>query len=275
MTDPITSRSNPLVKYAASLQTKKGREEAGAFPVEGEKLFLEAVRAGVAIERIFVSEARRDALFGMISDALSVSAEEDPRVTLLSESAYSKISSENAPQGILTVIKSLDIFKKCIKIDKKEFLSFKDGRLLALASVRDPGNLGAILRSAAAFGFSGILLSDDCVELTNPKTARAAMGALFRMKLTVVEDMVSTLREAKAAGRKVYAAELREGARSVLETELSSSDIIVIGNEGHGIPHEISSAATASLYIPIAKGTESLNAAVAASIFLWEIGRKE
>lgn len=271
----ITSRRNPAVLYAASLLTRKGREEAHAFPAEGEKLFLEAVSAGAEIQQILVSAERRDRIFAMIGQALGHPAEEDPRVILLPASTFEKVSSEKAPQGIVTILKSLDFSKKYIKIDKKDLSSDPTEKMMVLYSVRDPGNLGAILRSASAFGFRRLLLSADCAELENPKTVRAAMGAIFRVRCDVIEEMDSLPDAVRGAGRRIFSAELKEGARSLTEISLRGSDLIVIGNEGHGIPPAFSRCTDGSVYIPIAPGTESLNASVAASLFLWEVGRKD
>ena len=270
----ITSRSNPEVMLAASLLQKKYREQRGLFIAEGIKLFQEAVSSGAKIEKVYVSETQSEALLPIVSKALSDGNCINIPVYLLSESAFEKISSENSPQGIITAINSLDIFKKCTKIYKKDFEDASEERILSLCSVRDPGNIGAILRSAVAFGYDRIILSSDCAELTSPKTVRAAMGALFKISLTVVSDYDSVFIAANEAGRRIYCAELTDRAVSLRDLDTKKSDIVVIGNEGHGIPSELSALADGSVYIPIAPNTESLNAAVAASIILWELGGK-
>jgi TrmH family RNA methyltransferase len=191
----------------------------------------------------------------------------------LSESVFSKISTEKAPQGVICVIKHLDFFNIIDIIYNEEFFLDEDERALALYSVRDPGNLGSVIRSAVAFGVDHIILSADSAEVYNPKTVRSAMGSLYRTKITTVKDFSSFIGAARANGRRVLAAELREGARSLDEVGLSGSDIVIIGNEGHGIPAEVSSECDGSVYIPISRKTESLNAAVAAAVFMWEMDR--
>jgi TrmH family RNA methyltransferase len=136
--------------------------------------------------------------------------------------------------------------------------------------LRDPGNLGAVIRSAVAFGVKHIVLSADSADIYNPKTVRAAMGTMFGVKITVVNDFLSFVAAAKECGRAVYAAELSDGARNVRDIDLKSDDIFIIGNEGHGIPKEISENCTGSVFIPISEGAESLNASVAAAVFMWE-----
>lgn len=147
------------------------------------------------------------------------------------------------------------------------------GRTLCLCAVRDPANLGAIVRSAAAFGVKSLLLSADCADVYHPKTLRAAMGNLFRLSVYIVEDLPASLQTLKAAGRRVFAAELRPGALPLLSLPVRKEDVFIIGNEGHGIPREVSDAADSSVYIPIEENVESLNASVAASVLLWEQAR--
>ena len=136
--------------------------------------------------------------------------------------------------------------------------------------MRDPSNLGAVIRSAAAFGIDTIVLSADCADVYSPKTVRAAMGSLFRVKVVTVGDFSSFVRAARAAGRRVLSAELSASALPLDEAGLTGEDIVVIGNEGHGVSEEISALCDAGLYIPITEKAESLNASVAASVILWE-----
>ena len=268
--DLISSRNNMMVKWAASLTDKKGRNDAKCFLAEGEKLTLEALKRGLPVTHIFVMESKCDKLMPLIAQYQSMPLYEKCQIITLSESAFIKISTEKAPQGIISVIKHLDFFRNMDIIYKEDFFIPKGERALSLYSLRDPGNLGAVIRSAAAFGVRHIIISADSADVYNPKTVRAAMGTMFGVKISVVSDFVSFIEAAKANGRSVYAAELTDGAKSVKDIVLSSDDIFIIGNEGHGIPREISSVCTGSVYIPISDGVESLNASVAASVFMWE-----
>lgn len=266
--DIISSRNNQLVKWAASLADKKGRCESGTFIAEGEKLSLEALRRGLPVTHIFVMEDRVARISELLRPYESRYA--DCQVITLSEGAFSKISTEKAPQGIISVIKHLDFFKNMDIIYKEDFFIPRGERALSLYSLRDPGNLGAVIRSAVAFGVQHIVLSVDSADIYNSKTVRAAMGTMFGVKVSIVSDFASFVEAAKANGRAVYAAELRDGAKSVREIDLTTDDIFIIGNEGHGIPEEISSLCTGSVYIPISEGAESLNASVAAAVFMWQ-----
>lgn len=266
--DVITSRKNPLVMLASSLSDKKTREEKGLFIAEGIKLFREAVAAEAPIVYALMSESFAAVGRDEILSALSAGCFSDTSVAVLSDGCFDKISTEKSPEGIILVIKHLDISKKIYKIDDVDFGSI--GRTVILSSIRDPGNLGTILRSAGAFATSCVILSEDCADLYNPRTVRAAMGAVFRVPTVRVSSLGDTVSALRAAGRRVLAAELREHAVSLTEIGLCGTDVFVIGNEGHGIPEEISSACDESVYIPIAPQAESLNAAIAASVLLWE-----
>lgn len=268
--DIISSRNNQLVKWAASLQDKKGRNESEAFIAEGEKLTLEALRRGLPVTHIFVMEGKESRVLELLRPYVERKEYADCQIIVLSEGAFSKISTEKAPQGIISAIKHLDFFRKLDIIYKEDFFIPRGERALSLYSLRDPGNLGAVIRSAVAFGVQHIVLSADSADIYNPKTVRAAMGTMFGVKISIVSDFESFVSCAKENGRNVYAAELRDGAKSVKDIDLSSDDIFIIGNEGHGIPDSVSAICTHSVYIPISDGAESLNASVAAAVFMWE-----
>ena len=269
----ISSRANARVRWAASLSDKKSRAEERSFIAEGEKLTLEALEAHLPVTHIFIAESRFEREWSLLSDYADSSEYENVAVIRLEDTVFEKISTEKAPQGIISVIKYLDFFNTFDIIYKEDFFSSADERTLALFSVRDPGNLGAVIRSAVAFGVDHIVLSSDCADVYNHKTVRAAMGSLFRTRISTVRDFGEFISVARESGRRVFAAELTEGARSLRELDTRASDIFIIGNEGHGIPREISSLTDGSVYIPISRKTESLNASVAAAVFMWEISK--
>ncbi len=266
----ILSRNNPLVKLISSLSEKKNRNKERLFIAEGEKLTLEAIKAGLPIKYIAVCESRSERIMPLIKAAFSGREEENIEIITFADTAFEKISTEKAPEGVITVIKYLDFFKDLDIIYKEEFFKTDNERALLLCSVRNPSNLGSVIRSAAAFGVEHIILSSDCADVYNPKTVRSAMGSLFKVRITRVKELADFISMAKAQGRRVFAAELREGAKSLKDVGLTPSDIVIIGNEGHGIPESISSICSGSVYIPISQNIESLNASVAAAIFMWE-----
>lgn len=267
--DIITSRQNPFVVFAASLAEKKHRDKARLFMAEGEKLTQEALKAHLPIEYILISEGRKNRAEELLAPYADHPTFANTRVICLKDGVFEKISTEKSPQGVISLIKHLDFFKSCYIIDVEFFQNSKD-RMLLLAGIRDPGNLGAVIRSAVALGVETILLTEDTVDLYNSKTIRSAMGSLFHIRTLRVGDTLSLIRALQHAGRRVFAAELRDGAIPLSAAGISPFDVAVIGNEGHGIDEKISSACDASVYLPISEKAESLNAAVAAAIFMWE-----
>lgn len=266
----ISSRNNETVKWASSLSEKKGRETNKAFIAEGAKLTLEAIDASLPLTHIFVSESKAGAVLPMLEEKLSTKDDLNVRLIILSDSAFEKISTEKSPQGVISVIKHLDFFSNIDIIYKKDFFVAREERVVVLCSVRDPGNLGSVIRSAVAFGTDRIILTDDCADIYNPKTVRSAMGSLFRVKVSKVSSLSDFISAFRECGRRIFAAELSDSAVSLKDIELEKSDAFIIGNEGHGIPAEVSALCNGSVYIPISRNTESLNASVAAAIFMWE-----
>ncbi len=257
----ITSRSNPAVTHAAALKEKKYRDESRSFLLEGVKLFREAVTAGLVIERVFTTERMETTCREILPEG---------EIVTVTDSVLEKISTEKSPQGIICVAKYLDKIHIINKIYKEEDFRSEKKRILILSSLRDPGNLGTVIRSARAFGCDELILSSDCADLYNPRTVRAAMGTLFGQRITAVADLPETVRAMTAGGYRVCAAVLDDKAERLDEMKIDGKTAFVIGNEGHGIDPAVVKAAGNTVYIPMAEGVESLNAAAAAAVFLWQ-----
>ena len=266
----ITSRNNQFVKWASSLSEKKSRKENGYFLAEGVKLSKEALEVGLPVDYLIVSENKKESVLSAVSGFMNSEKYIKTKFVTVSEGVFEKISTEKAPQGVISVIKHLDFFRDMDIIYKEEFFLKPEEKAIFLFSLRDPSNLGAVIRSSVAFGIDHIILSDDCADIYSPKTVRSAMGSIYRVKVTTVKDVSSFIKAAQENSRRVFAAELSERAVSLHDVGLAGSDIVMIGNEGHGIDPEISALCDGSVYIPISKKTESLNASVAAAIFMWE-----
>lgn len=266
----ISSKTNEFVKMAVSLQEKKYRTSYGLFLADGIKLTLECAQANLPVDYIVISEEKTGEYLDTIKSAFSSPLYNSTRAVIVTADVFGKISGEKSPQGVISLVKRLDFFRNVNIIYKEEFFLPKGERALALYSLRDPINLGAVIRSAAAFGVRHIILSSDCSDVYNPRTVRSAMGSMFKVKVSVVSDFAKFVRVAREVGRRVYAAELREGALPLNEVSLRRDDVFVIGNEGHGIAEEISSLCDSSVYIPISESVESLNASVASALFMWE-----
>ena len=262
----ITSRHNPVITETSALLKKRERDLSGRFLIDGAKLTYEYIRGVGAPVHLFVVESEKE----KYHEAL-VALEEETGLslcaTLVSESAFMKLTEQKAPDGIIAVGES-----HRLSYDRVAFggsLDCSGERVIALSSLRDTGNVGTVIRTALAFGFDRVLLSSDCADVLSPKTLRATMGAVFSVKIGVCEDLSEVLCSLKNAGRRVYSAELREHSVPLDSIELSEYDIFVVGNEGHGIDVSVSAVCSASVYIPISEHSESLNAAVAASVLMW------
>ncbi len=258
----ITSRSNPAVVAAAALHDKKYRDEQHLFLFEGIKLFREAVLSGIDIVSVFTSEKNlpfcREMLPG--KDIIQVS-----------DSVIEKLSTEKSPQGVICVAKYIDKIHNLNKIyTMKDFIS-RDRRIMILSSLRDPGNLGTVIRTASAFGTDELILSADCADIYNPKTVRAAMGTLFRQRITYAANLRDAVIMMTKAGYNVCAAVLDRESERLDKMKITSKTAFVIGNEGHGISPDIIEAAGSKVYIPMEDGVESLNAAAAAAVFMWQM----
>ena len=269
----VTSRQNPMIQRAARLDMKKYRDAEGAFLIHGIKLTREAVLHGAAVELLFVCESAAPRIEEALGD---LKLPEDCRVFVVGESAFAKISPEKSPDGVICVAKTLDKFHKKITIEKREsdLARQTEGRLLLLESVRDPGNLGTVLRSAAAFGVDLVVMSVDCADLYHPRTLRAAMGAIFKLPTLRVDDLPSAIGLLQKNGRRVWAAALAREAQRLDNLAMEAKDCFLIGNEGHGLSEAAIGAADGAVFIPMRAHTESLNAATAASVCLWEQARR-
>lgn len=271
----ITSRQNRLVIETAALADKKARDTQGLFLIEGEKLVREASLAALPVERIFLAESRAPDLLPELTALFSAPLYAETELYVLSDPCFSKISSEKSPQGVIAVLKHLDFFRRTTIIYDEDILAFEGKRITLLCGMQDPGNLGTVIRSAVAFGTDVLIISADCADLYNRKTLRAAMGCIFKVQVLTVADLSSAVSALRKSGRRVLAAELREGAVPLDKIGISPDDCVMIGNEGHGIPPSISALCDASVYLPITERAESLNAAAAAAVFLWEQRKRQ
>lgn len=261
--ETITSRENAGIKeYCKLTAAKKQRDAAGKFAAEGVRLTLEAFQNGVRIEKVFFTAGAEkrygEKLFELLNSGIPAS--------LITEELSSRMSDTDSPQGVFAICKKLD---KSFGTDKIEHNSV----YAALSDLQDPGNMGTIIRTAEALGVRGIIASEGCCDLYNPKVLRATMGAAFRMPYCVVPELGTILRELSGRGILSYAAVLDEAAEPLTEIDFSGGGIAVIGNEGNGLKQEVSAACDRRITIRMKGKAESLNAAMAAGIILWEMTR--
>lgn len=257
----VQSRQNARLKELRKAFAGPGRGSRGLAAIEGPILIEEALRAGLRIDRLFAAEGHHNLYEGL---PLPPETEilEMPRELLES------VMATEAPQPVAALIEPpdwtwahlLDRHRKVVPL------------VLVLAGIQDPGNLGTILRSAEAFGADGILALPGTVCAWNPKAVRASAGSVFRVPfLTVtVRDCMTHLRE---AGVKTWTTTVHEAEPADL-VDLTAPVALILGNEGNGVPAELAAVADGALTIPCPGPVESLNAAVAASVLLYEAARQ-
>ena len=267
--DFISSRSNGTIVSLSKLSDKKYRDESRLFLSEGIKLAEEALLHSEVAYLILCETAAAGDKKEIL--ALADSAHSKGVHTIVaSEPAFAKLSSEKAPQGVIAVSRYMDCH---VSADTMDFSIWqKDRQIILLDNIQDPGNLGTIIRSAAAMGFYGIV-TINCADIYSAKVLRASMGAIFRCNVYQSNSPIEEIKLLQKKNRRVLAAALGEISYTLGEINLMKSDCIVIGNEGHGIDEKILSACDAALKIPMTDGSESLNAAAAAAIIMWEYHR--
>ena len=264
----ISSRQNPLVKFVCGLTEKKKRAEAGAFRFDGVKLLCEILSTDAEIRYVICRENADGRVKSVVDAALETGRLSEEQVVTVTDEVFDKMSEERSPEGVITVAPFL-----CALHKRDE--SVPSGKLLVAESLRDPGNLGTVIRTSAALGIDRLIISDDCADLYNPKTVRAAMGGLFSLHIDVVksDELPTLIKALRADGRRIYATALNENASLIGELELERGDAFVIGNEGHGLSRATIEAASGVAIIPMTEESESLNAAAAAAICIWETVR--
>lgn len=272
----ITSRQNRRIVELCKLEDRRAREASRRFRFDGVKLLCEAIRRGVALDAVYLRVGTAQRVAARMAELYGCTlGDAGCPVFGVEDSLFDRISEENAPEGVITVAKYLDKRHKFIIIYNKDEIDLPAGAaekpVLLLESVRDPLNVGAVLRSAAALGVGQVILSADCADVYHPRTVRAAMGPLFSLPILRVEDLPASIAALRAEGRRVFAAALDDTALPLGEAPLSRRDGAVIGNEGHGLSPAVLAACDGSIYIPMEADTESLNAGVAAALLMWEL----
>ncbi|MDR1706185.1 MAG: RNA methyltransferase [Clostridiales bacterium] len=256
----ITSADNPAYKYIKSLTTKKGRDKADAFIIEGERFAAEALTARAA--RLLAFSESYASRGGGAADASGV------KTIILPDHLFERVSGTETPQGVLAVCEKRRRTLDAVLINKK-----RNVLIILAEDISDPGNLGTIIRTADAAGADAVILTESCAELYNPKVLRAAAGAAFRMP--VIEDcaLADAAARLKAAGIKLYAAHVRGGIVPY-GLNLTESCAFIVGSEARGISDEAAGLSDALVKLPMADGAESLNAAMAAGILMYEAVRQ-
>lgn len=259
----IASLHNKSVKeVAALLKKKKERDRQSLFVAEGGKMFGEAPTE--QISRVFIAQSAEKEMYARYGDKLSGLS-----CDIVTDEVFARMSDTVTPQGILCLVRQRHYnIEEILRDNNKKRTLF-----IMLEDIQDPGNLGTIFRTAEAAGADGVIMSSRTADIYNPKTIRSTMGAVYRMPFLYTEDLSSVIKMMQEKGTKVYAAHL--GAESFYDAfDYQKSTAFLIGNEANGLRDETADCADALLGIPMEGKVESLNAAVASSILLYEAYRQ-
>ena len=257
----ISSRDNAKIKLYIKLRNKKSaRESEGMFVLEGSRIISDAIKEGAPVLSAFYTSSAEEHFPETVSALKSLLGGEAYEI---SEEVSLKLAETSSPQGVYAVARRLD---KTLPLDKIVY----GGKFLILDSLQDPGNIGTILRAADAVGIDGVYLC-SCCDLYNPKLVRSTMGSLFRVPVCdkfSFKELISALDSAKIPS---FAAVVDKDAEDLRDFKFPESCAVVIGNEGNGLSKEDAALCGKRLTIRMKGTVESLNAASAATVFLWEM----
>ncbi len=255
----VTSRDNALIKTAKKIvSSAKYRREQGLFAIEGLRLCSEVVKTAFKVNCLIVSETF---LAQKQKETQEIAAFAKKAVTV-PDHLFEKISDTASPQGVLCLCEMPQSGAAEIRPDS--------GCYIALENLSDPANLGAIARTAEAFGVNGIIVSGDGCDPYSPKSQRSAMGALLRIPVMVEKDFSAAMGEIQQKGYTLYGAVVHGDTEPLNNVQFSKKSVILIGNEANGLTSGIIAACDRRVTIPMPGRAESLNASVAAAIFMWE-----
>lgn len=262
----ITSSANSRVKQVIQWQTKaKERKKAGVFLTEGFKMYEEAPLESIL--EVYVAESALASLEKMDAKEEKMAVKlKKTGYEVVADSLFKKMADTQTPQGILCVVKQPEYrLEEILKQDRP--------LLMILENLQDPGNLGTIIRTGEGAGVTGVIMTAKTVDIFNPKVIRATMGSVFRVPFLYVEDMEDTLKKLKEKGIRTYAAHLA-GREYYDSFSFTGGTAFLIGNEGNGLEKKTADLADSYLKIPMEGKVESLNAAIAASLLMYEAQRQ-
>ena len=256
----ITSTSNVQIKeITALLKKSKERKEKKAFVIEGRKMFEEICQDKSRVVKAYFSES-------YVKEQYAGKELPDIPYEVVADSVFDAMAETVTPQGVLAIVKMPEY-------SLKEMIE-NAGTLILLENLRDPGNLGTIIRTAEAAGVSGVILSKESVDIYNPKVIRSTMGAVYRVPFLYVDDFMALLQDLRQQDVRLLAAHLK-GQKTFDKADYSGKVGILIGNEANGLSEEASELANEKVLIPMAGSVESLNAAIAAALLMYEAFRKQ
>ncbi|NLC87545.1 MAG: RNA methyltransferase [Clostridiaceae bacterium] len=257
----ITSKENEMIKNIKKLKEKKYRDQENKFIVEGIKMVQEAILEQASIDKIVICE---DCINdGTIEQELLYEIAKKDCI-YVSEKVFESITDVTNPQGILAIIN---------KQNAEEQINYNEDIIVVLDGIQDPGNLGTILRTIDSVGLTQVILSENTADSYNPKVVRSTMGAIYRVKILKTNNIIETLKNVQKNKYKVISTSLQTD-KSIYDIEYKKL-AIVIGNEANGVSEEVLKLSDAKIKIPMLGKTESLNAAVATGVILYEYVRNK
>jgi RNA methyltransferase, TrmH family len=255
----LTSLQNSLVKQIRKLHSTKERQKQQLFLLEGTHLLEEACAMNYPLVAVCCTPDWQTAHQSLWQEALS----RCDRAEIVSEEVLDALATTIQPDGVVATAKR----------DARQTQVPFTGIVLALETVQDPGNLGTMIRTAAAAGASGLWVSEDSVDLDNPKVLRASAGQWFRLATAVTEDLKATVEQSQQAGMQVVAT-MPSATLTYWEVDWQKPSLILLGNEGAGLSADLAAIADQQVKIPLSPGVESLNVAIAAALMLYEAQRQ-
>lgn len=253
----ITAKNNPKIKETKALLTSsKERKNSGLFVLEGVRLCCDAIKSGCKIKSVFCTENCAE----KYADDINLLKDNCDNFHLVSNDVLKSISDTVTPQGVV-----------CVTISNTNDFDYEKGKkYIALDTVQNPDNLGAISRTAEAFGIDGLVICGGC-DIYNPKALRASMGALYRLPVRVCQSLEKEIEKCKKMGINSFATVPDRDAKDITKVDFSKGAFCIIGNEGNGVSQEIIDLCDEKITIKMSGRAESLNAAAAASITMWEL----
>jgi len=254
----ITSTANPQIKNLIQLQKKNRlRQEQGIFIIEGIKMYREAPTDQVIktyVSESFYKKHQKEDIW------------KGESLEIVTDRVFEAASDTKTPQGVLSLVKRFEY-------DLDDIIQGSTPLIMVLENIQDPGNLGTMFRTGEGAGISGVIMDKCTVDIYNPKTIRSTMGSIFRVPFYITEDLHGTLGQLQEKGIRVYAAHL-EGSVCYDEPDYTGGTAFLIGNEGNGLTAETAKLADTYIRIPMGGQLESLNAAMAAGILMYEASRQ-
>ncbi len=261
MENIITSKDNPVIKlYQKLSSSKKERLQYGLFVLEGMRIVEDAVRENSGLSHLIMTKQA----YEKFGETFFQADLRNAKMIVISNELGRKISLTDSTQGVFAIC----------RMPLERAVKFREnGRYIVLYGLQDPGNAGMIIRTADALGIDGVILSGSC-ELYSPKVVRSTMGSIFRMQIAVENDTERLFEILEKNGVTASASVIDKDAEKITECEFKGSHAVFIGNEGNGLPREIALRCSRRITIPMSGTINSLNAAMACGILMWELKKQ-